>query len=200
MTEENRKGELCVTEACPKEWNELVEAGDATRFCGECQLHVHDSTALTRAEAQQLVQSSEGRVCMRIVQDKDGQTLFRDADFKETSGEGEQTRPSPWGPLTRLTLAAGAGLLTACQGEQPLPPDDDEPCDIENPVSTELLGRTALTEDLRGMLGGVGYIEVMGEVASPAETEDPEAVVECPEILGSIAIKLPVEPESTEEN
>ena len=86
---------------CPKRWDEL-QGDERKRFCSECSLHVHNSSALTRREAEDLVARAEGRVCMRIECDSDGAPVFRDSALARVG---------------RWALTAGATLLAACQRE-----------------------------------------------------------------------------------
>jgi hypothetical protein len=47
------------------------------RFCADCKKHVHDLSAMPRAEAEALLQSSaEGSLCVRYIYDQYGQIMF----------------------------------------------------------------------------------------------------------------------------
>jgi hypothetical protein len=48
------------------------------RFCGECKLNVYNLAGMTRAEAEELLLRSEGRLCLRFYRRTDGTILTRD--------------------------------------------------------------------------------------------------------------------------
>jgi hypothetical protein len=48
------------------------------RFCGQCDKSVYNLSAMTRAEAEALVASKDGRVCVRLYQRQDGTVLTQD--------------------------------------------------------------------------------------------------------------------------
>jgi len=53
--------------------------GDGTtRFCKHCQLHVHNLSNMTRAEAESFLSTAEGRVCAAFWRRADGTILTTD--------------------------------------------------------------------------------------------------------------------------
>jgi hypothetical protein len=71
------------------------------RFCGECKLNVYNLSGMTRAEAEDLLAASEGRLCVRFYKRSDGTVLTRDC-------------PVGWAAIKRRvskTAAAFASLL-----------------------------------------------------------------------------------------
>ena len=56
---------LRIATPCPVSW-EQMSGDNRVRFCDQCQLKVYNITALSRAEAESLIASSEGRLCARI--------------------------------------------------------------------------------------------------------------------------------------
>jgi hypothetical protein len=53
--------------------------GDArVRFCDLCKLNVYDLSAMTRADAENLVREREGRLCARFFRRDDGTILTQD--------------------------------------------------------------------------------------------------------------------------
>src|SRR4051812_23738688 len=62
---------LRVGTPCPKQWEEM--RGDAKRrFCDQCQLHVHNLSAMSRRERDRFVQESGGRGCIAYQLRPDG--------------------------------------------------------------------------------------------------------------------------------
>jgi len=68
---------LDVAEPCTQDWNAMT-GDEKRRFCGECRLHVHDLSAMTRNEANDLLGGAEGRVCVRFYRRPDGRVLTQD--------------------------------------------------------------------------------------------------------------------------
>jgi hypothetical protein len=68
---------LRVASPCPVGWDAMK--GDArTRHCDLCQLNVYNVAEMTRAEVENLVARSEGRLCMRLYKRADGTVLTKD--------------------------------------------------------------------------------------------------------------------------
>ena len=51
---------------------------DKMRFCNQCSLHVYNLSAMTRDEAEHLVLSREGRLCVRLYKRSDGTVITED--------------------------------------------------------------------------------------------------------------------------
>jgi hypothetical protein len=158
--------QLRITAPCPKQWEELV-GGEARRYCDQCSLHVLNASLLTQSQAKELVQNAKERVCMRIQYDASGAPIHR-----------REGKPGPW------TLAAFAGLLAACQGQEggatqaPSTPADPPA------HSTQLLGEVYVAPGPE-MVGGVLPPEELGDVAQPPPLA----------LLGSPAV-LPEQPDA----
>ena len=76
------------------------------RFCKHCSLHVYNLSAMTREQAEDLLGSSSGRLCVRFYRRADGTVTTRDC-------EG-------WWRLTRKRMnrwaSAGVAVLLAAAG------------------------------------------------------------------------------------
>src|SRR6185295_3367175 len=66
-----------VASPCPTDWDEMY-GDDRKRFCGECKLNVYNLSDMGRQEAENLLLSSEGRLCVRFYRRKDGTVLTKD--------------------------------------------------------------------------------------------------------------------------
>ena len=84
------KVELAFT--CPLRWEKLV-GGDTERFCGSCQKHVTNLSAMSRHEAAAFLRSTPGPICVRVEVDGKGRSIHR---------------PSLSIPAMSLSLMAGA--------------------------------------------------------------------------------------------
>jgi hypothetical protein len=56
---------LRVRKPCSADWDRMP-GGDRVRFCEGCRKHVHNLSAMTRGEAEQLVCEAAGRLCVRF--------------------------------------------------------------------------------------------------------------------------------------
>jgi hypothetical protein len=66
-----------VASPCPVSWGGM--AGDErARFCSRCQQHVFNLSEMTQSEAESLVQSRQGRLCVRHYLREDGKIMIRD--------------------------------------------------------------------------------------------------------------------------
>jgi hypothetical protein len=66
-----------IASPCDAVW-ERMQGTERARFCGECQHHVYNLSALTRREAEELIQRTEGRLCVRLYRREDGTVLTQD--------------------------------------------------------------------------------------------------------------------------
>src|SRR6516165_4128226 len=66
-----------VASPCPASW-EKMSGDDRVRHCQEGKLNVYNLSDMTRAEAEQLITSREGRLCVRFFRRADGTILTRD--------------------------------------------------------------------------------------------------------------------------
>ena len=66
-----------VASPCDVPWDSMT-GDERVRFCGECQLHVYHLSAMTREEAEALINEKEGRLCVQFYRRADGTVLTRD--------------------------------------------------------------------------------------------------------------------------
>ncbi len=98
---------------CSKAWSSLEpiapegEPGgvERTRYCGDCQLHVHDLSAYTRDEATELVSEREGRLCVM-------KTVLPSGEVRTLPGVPE-TRRTSWLSTGFARIVGGAASLLA---------------------------------------------------------------------------------------
>ena len=65
-----------VAAPCPADWEKMV-GDERMRYCNKCSLHVYNLSGMTRREAEALVTSAEGRLCVRYYRRADGTILTR---------------------------------------------------------------------------------------------------------------------------
>ena len=65
---------VTIPSPCTADWNSMI-GNDQVRFCGHCNLDVHNLSQMTRSQAERLVSRANGRLCVRYHQDSSGQPL-----------------------------------------------------------------------------------------------------------------------------
>jgi hypothetical protein len=124
-----------------------MEGDDKTRHCSRCNQRVHNLTAMTTAEAEELLSSHGGRICVRYYRRADGRIMTKDCP----KGVKRVRRQRAWaagGLLAFLiNLASGAGIFRSEQG-------DVDSSSIqgaiaaERPPEGETLGKPSLTSEM----------------------------------------------------
>jgi hypothetical protein len=103
-----------IASPCKMSWNDMV--GDSqTRFCGGCRKSVYNLSAMTRDQAQALLDASSGDACVRLFRRSDGTVMTQDC-----KPVAAPARPS-W-----ARVGAGAALLphSASADNAPKMPQD----------------------------------------------------------------------------
>jgi hypothetical protein len=98
-----------VKNHCTQDWDEMT-GNDQVRFCGHCNLNVNNLSAMTRKQALKIVRETEGRICVRYVQNPVDKTpLFSERLYQITRRAG----------IAAGVLGASLSLstLTYAQGE-----------------------------------------------------------------------------------
>jgi hypothetical protein len=73
----NQPPPLKIASPCPKQWEEMT-GDDKCRFCGHCQLHVHNLSAMSDRERDEFVErTKQGKACIAYVVRADG-TMIAD--------------------------------------------------------------------------------------------------------------------------
>lgn len=74
---DNPLNNLKIASPCPTSW-EGMYGSDKVRFCGECKLNVYNLSGMTKEAAENLLQNTEGRLCVRYFRRADGTVLTQD--------------------------------------------------------------------------------------------------------------------------
>jgi hypothetical protein len=69
--------DIQVATPCSASWD-AMEGDDRARYCEKCHLHVYNLSGMSRREAEDLVQRTEGRLCVRFYRRSDGKILTED--------------------------------------------------------------------------------------------------------------------------
>jgi hypothetical protein len=153
-----------IATPCSASWNDM-QGDERKRYCGDCKLHVFNLSAMTRGEAEDLLQGATGRVCARIFKRADGTLLTADCG---------PVRAAIRRRLRRMRVAASAmlgffaSLAMGCGGDASGTgglklPDGLPGPKVEHPEPTmgivcpepemELMGDVALPSELLGKVG-----------------------------------------------
>jgi hypothetical protein len=65
---------ISIASPCSANWDSMPGT-DQVRHCGECNKNVYNLSAMTRREAEALLQETEGRLCARLYRRADGTIL-----------------------------------------------------------------------------------------------------------------------------
>jgi hypothetical protein len=115
-----KRNELPIVSPCGADWQGMKPQDIASRFCGECNKHVHDLSRMTQVEARKLLSApaTEG-LCVRYLHDERGEILFaQEASKLVPVSRLSQVKRM----LAAATLAAAPLSLTACMGAAEPPP------------------------------------------------------------------------------
>jgi len=74
MNSESILNQVRIASPCNARWEDM-SGDDRSRFCQHCQKHVFNLSAMSRAEAEQLVREKDGKFCGRFYQRRDGRML-----------------------------------------------------------------------------------------------------------------------------
>jgi hypothetical protein len=73
----NPLNNIKIASPCSQDWDAMI-GDNRKRFCGECKLNVFNLSGMTKAEAENLVSNSEGRLCVRYYKRADGSVITQD--------------------------------------------------------------------------------------------------------------------------
>jgi hypothetical protein len=101
---------VSVASPCRVSWDDMVGT-DQARFCMQCRQHVYNLSGMKRSDAEALIRSKEGRVCVRFYRRPDGMVMTRDCPF----GIRALGRRMAWvlGIAAAIFVTIGAALLAA---------------------------------------------------------------------------------------
>jgi hypothetical protein len=130
-----------VASPCSEDWDEM-RGDDRIRFCSHCNLEVHNFSAMTRREIQDLVARSNGRLCARYIHTPKGQIKTLDYTPPLVAIARRASRIAA-GPLAvAMTLASAS----AAERRQP-----SEPAAAQAPADAEKKP-TGPTGEVRGVV------------------------------------------------
>jgi hypothetical protein len=99
-----------VAAPCTAEWGRMY-GNDRVRFCGQCKLYVYNLSAMTKEQAEEVIFSAEGKLCVRFYQRKDGTMLTQNCPqgLRALKEKFNRTRAKIAAAL--LTFLSSMGIL-----------------------------------------------------------------------------------------
>jgi hypothetical protein len=104
---------LEIAKPCDARWEDM-RGDDRVRRCDLCQLNVYNLSAFHRVEALELLERTEGRVCLRLYQRADGTVITADCtsrlvDAKRAGTSAFAVALALTGVLWAAACGVGAG-------------------------------------------------------------------------------------------
>lgn len=134
--------DIRIASPCSANWEEMT-GDDRVRFCSHCQLSVYNLSAIDRQEAEQVVKSRSGRLCVRFYRRADGTMLTQDCPVGLQAIRRRVRRVVCLTLATAVSLLSGVGYAWTKWRPRPIAgsgqnaaPEDFLPNTLSAPVST----------------------------------------------------------------
>jgi len=108
-----------IATPCRADWNEMT-GDDRVRFCGKCEKHVFNLSAMTREEAERLLREKTGAMCARLYRRADGTVLTADCPVGVRAKRVRRLAVVAVGGSVAAAIA-GTGFAFASQGKVAAP-------------------------------------------------------------------------------
>jgi hypothetical protein len=120
-TESSPLDRIRIASPCKAAWDDM--AGDErVRFCGTCAKNVYDLSAMERAEAEALLATREGSLCVRLARRADGTVITSDCPVGARKKRVRLAVLSAAGAgALAYAAVAGAGRTRTMGALQPMP-------------------------------------------------------------------------------
>ncbi len=139
-----------IASPCSANWEGMF-GSDRKRFCGDCKLNVYNLSDMTRHEAENLILSSEGRLCVRFFRRADGTILTKNCPVGSAAVKQRASR------VATAVFSMIAGLFTGVLGFHLL--------NTKPETRQQIMGAVAVQGDV-----AMPYYPVQGGI-SPANDE-----------------------------
>ncbi|RYX83139.1 hypothetical protein EON83_16455, partial [bacterium] len=125
-----------VASPCHADWN-AMHGDERSRFCPSCAKNVYNLSAMTRPEAELLLQEKEGRLCVRFYVREDGTMLTQDCPVGAAALKQRSPSFALWAGVASVFVLVGALLspsLVTGVNAQPESPSHETPSQTVAPV------------------------------------------------------------------
>ncbi|MBA3805681.1 MAG: hypothetical protein H0X14_08235 [Acidobacteria bacterium] len=155
---------VTVASPCSADWDEMI-GDERARFCGQCKLNVYNLSGMTIRQAESLIASAEGRLCVRFYRRADGTILTENCPVGLRAIKRRLSRTASATLSAILSFLAGLGLYTAL--------DEREPMTTMGAIAVSTATRTPPAAPLRAVQGEMA-LPVIGQPAPPYQKLPPE--------------------------
>lgn len=130
-----------IPKPCTANWTEMI-GDEYARFCGICEKHVYNLSALSAEDAANLMREKEGKLCVRLYRRLDGTVMTADCQPSSTRGLVKH--------IAAAVTLAGSLLAAGCNA----PETEGTPATPENPTEQTLeQGKMCMGEPAMPMMG-----------------------------------------------
>ena len=98
-----------VAAPCNVDWDSMF-GDERVRFCGQCKLNVYNLSEMSKREAEHLVTRTEGRLCIRYYQRRDGSIITQNCPVGLRAIKRRVSRVATAIGSAFLTFLAGIGV------------------------------------------------------------------------------------------
>jgi hypothetical protein len=106
-----------VAAPCRADW-ESMRGNERVRFCGQCSMNVYNLSNMTKQDAEALILSTEGRLCVRYYHRKDGSILTANCPVGLRALKRRVTGFSRAAVSSVLSFFAGMAVLVGLEAAQ----------------------------------------------------------------------------------
>ena len=106
-----------IASPCKADWNQM-KGSSRVRHCVSCEKNVYNLSGMTRPEADSLIRSREGELCIRLARRADGTVITDDCPIGlRASRDAVRRAPRFWRYALVVILLPVAVLLSAVMRE-----------------------------------------------------------------------------------
>lgn len=172
MVEESVFANVRIAAPCGESWEKMTGT-DQVRSCAGCKMNVYNISEMSESAAKQLLETHEGRLCVRYYERADGTVMTKDCSVGVRRRRNRRMRlaAAVAGILSSLGLGAKVRAATATSGAPTVVET------IKTSCIDPSLDYLSHKFDLSGLCKcDVGVSMIMGELVCPAPAPSPGPV------------------------
>lgn len=156
-----------IAAPCRADW-ERMRGNERVRFCGECSMNVYNLSNMSKKDAEALITSAEGRLCVRYYHRTDGTIITGNCPVGLQALKRRASGISKAVASSLLSFFAGMAVLAGLQGVQ-------NTLGATTEAGIDLIDPVPLVEEAAPSPPSVeAPIVAMGTIAFRADTPLPE--------------------------
>jgi hypothetical protein len=150
-----------IAAPCRADW-ERMRGNERVRFCGECSMNVYNLSNMSKADAEALITTAEGRLCVRYYRRTDGTILTGNCPVGLQALKRRVTGVSRAVVSSVLSFFAGMAVLGGLQTAQ-------NSLDAMTEAGIDLIDPVPLVEEETAPPPDEGFAVAMGTIAFAGE-------------------------------